>query len=344
MRSQRKLAIRVPLERGESVRRRLKELGILDVSRKPRREDNFLLIPITHWIDSLSGLGEPVETELEEVEKRKGLWEELENLLGDEIQKIARSFDVVGDIAILEIDQDLIQRRGREIGEIFLKHLKNVRVVLAKGSEVSGEFRIRKYIHLAGERRTETVHREHDCLFKLDLEKVYFSPRLAYERMRVAEEVGDGEVVLDMFAGIGAFAITIARHSGASRVYAIDKNPHAYRYMVENIRLNKVENKVVPILGDSRNAPSLIGEKVDRVIMDNPTMSFEFLDIALKSLGKNGGIIHFYCIGRSFEEVEGNLSEIFSDLEVDYMVEERRVVREYAPRVYHMVLDLLVIP
>src|SRR6266852_2812203 len=129
----------------------------------------------------------------------------------------------------------------------------NVRAVFAKSGEVSGAERIMPLRYIAGENRTYTVHREHGCSFKVDLSKVFFSPRLSAEHQRIAHLVDKGERVVDMFTGVGPFAILIAKRVGDVRVEAIDANPQAIELVRENLRLNKVESKVHAHLGDARN-------------------------------------------------------------------------------------------
>ena len=79
--------------------------------------------------------------------------------------------------------------------------------------------------------------------FMVDVEKCYFSPRLSTERARIADLVEDGEVVLNMFAGVGPYSITIAKRKKAE-VYSNELNEAAYRLHLENNRLNKVEERI----------------------------------------------------------------------------------------------------
>ncbi|MEK6978281.1 MAG: class I SAM-dependent methyltransferase family protein, partial [Candidatus Hydrothermarchaeota archaeon] len=196
-------------------------------------------------------------------------------------------------------------------------------------------------VHLAGEERGVAVHLEHGCQYKMDIRKVYFSPRLGYERRRVLERVDKGETVVDLFAGVGPFSIPLAKYRGA-KVYAVDINPAAVDYLRENVRLNKVEGLVVPLLGDCRAVtPRGVA---DRVIMNLPKRSLEFLDVALGAL-KGGGIIHLYAIAPQedlYTALEGEIRKAFQGLGKGMEVLERRVVRPYSPRQYHVVLDIKV--
>jgi len=257
------------------------------------------------------------------------------------------SFDIIGDIAILKFIGGFLEDAG-VIARRLLEELPNVRVVLGQVSPVSGVFRVRKLVWLAGENRFETVHREYGCLFKVDLSKCYFSPRLQFERFRIAKLVKPNEVVINMFAGVGCFSIIIAKYSSASKIYSIDLNPHAYNYMCENIRLNKVENRVVPILGDAKEI--ILNRLVDvanRVLMPLPEKAYEYLDYALKAL-KGEGYIHYYDFVKSGKNENPikkgvlKVSEKLKSLNVDFEIGFGRVVRSVGPRNYQIVLDIFV--
>jgi len=274
----------------------------------------------------------------------RNLREALEGKLSDlEVKLLGRSFDIVGDVGIVKIPEPLLQKK-KLIGEALMSVHKNLRTVLMQTSPVSGEFRTRKLEVIAGDPNTETVHKEYGCLFKVDLSKVYFSPRLATERMRISSLVRPSEVVVNMFAGVGCYSIIMAKHSDVGKVYSIDKNPVAVRYMHENVRINKVGGKVVPICGDAGEViEKQLRGKADRVLMPLPESAREFLDSALTALRPQGGVIHFYDFGEDPDPFGPSIKfvrERLSERRVE--VTSKRIVRSYAPRVYHIVLDLLI--
>ena len=136
-----------------------------------------------------------------------------------------------------------------------------------------------------GERKSETIHKEYGCVFKIDLKKAYFSPRLSYERLRIAKLVKPGEVVLNMFAGVGCYSISIAKHSEPLKVFSIDINPVAFQLLHENSRLNRVEAVVVPIQGDAKQViDTELLNVADRVLMPLPERANEYLDSAFSAL------------------------------------------------------------
>ncbi|MGI0085819.1 MAG: class I SAM-dependent methyltransferase, partial [Nitrososphaerales archaeon] len=148
-------------------------------------------------------------------------------LTGKEISLLCSAFDVIGDIAIIKVPKELA---GKEeiIAAQILSRMKNVVTVLNQVSNVEGEFRTRGLKFVAGEKKFETIHKESGCLFKVNVETVYFSPRLSTERERISELIGDGERVFNMFAGVGTFSIIAAKRKKCV-VESVDMNPEAIR-------------------------------------------------------------------------------------------------------------------
>jgi tRNA (guanine37-N1)-methyltransferase len=219
----------------------------------------------------------------------------LEGKLGPgELERLPRAFDIIGDVALIEIPDEL-DSREKLIAETVLKVHKNIKTVCRKMGVRSGELRLRKLKVIAG-KGTETVHREHGAMYRLDVMKTYFSPREATERQRVAEQVGPGETVLVMFSGIAPFGIAIARkQEKVAKVYCIELNRDACEYAEDSIRMNKLGHKVVPICGDVKEETKQFYGKCDRVIMPLPKEAHLFLPEAIRCLKKEG-IIHFYHV------------------------------------------------
>jgi len=276
--------------------------------------------------------------------KPKNLKEALrDDLTEAELEELGSSFDIVGDIAVIKLSEPLLDRKEL-IGKALMEVHGNLNTVLRQTGPVSGEFRTRDLEVISGEPKTETEHKEHGCIFKVDLSKVYFSPRLARERFRIAQEVRSGEVVTNMFAGVGCYSLIIAKHADPEKVYSIDKNGVAVEYMRENIRINKLGESVIPIEGDAREAINEhLAGKSDRVLMPLPEFAREFIGSAFKTLKPEGGVIHFYdygeepdLFGPSFEFVRSAASGRSVELK------EKTIVRSYAPELYHVVLDLAI--
>jgi tRNA (guanine37-N1)-methyltransferase len=208
------------------------------------------------------------------------------------------SFDIIGSkekaIAIIEIRDDVDEKQAAE--EIMKKH-KNIATVLKKTSERKGVMRKREYEFILGDKNTEVIHRESGCRFKLDITKTYFSNREVTERQRIADMVKPGENVLVMFGGIGPFAIVIAkRQKEVEKVVSIEINPKAHEYAKENVKLNKLEGKVIPILGDVNKKCNEFFYEMDRVIMPLPHEAINYLNLAKRCLKEKGGVIDLYII------------------------------------------------
>ena len=269
-----------------------------------------------------------------------------EFLPSDELVYVYNSYDIVGDIVIVRLT-DKSRKRGQIIAKAIMSVHRNVKTVLAQTSPVHGDFRLRKMEYIAGENKTTTVHRESGCLFTVNVGECYFSPRLFYERMRIAKQVRTGEVVVNMFAGVGCFSIVIAKHSNAEEVYSIDINPAANQNMQENVRLNKAYGEVIPVLGDAKDViEKRLCHVADRVLMSLPEKAFEYLPYALLALKKSGGWIHYYDFEHAkknespVEKVKLKVSEKLEGLRVAFEIPFGRVVRSTGPNWYQIVLDI----
>jgi len=259
---------------------------------------------------------------------------------------IPSGHEEIGDICLLRLPEELSDFYP-EIGKAVLERHPHFRVVAVRTGRIINEERVGEVRVIAGENRTETVHSEYDCMYKLDLTKVFFTPRLSYEHNRVAKLVRSGEVVLNMFSGIGSFSILIARRVKNCKVFSVDINPSAIEYLEENIRLNKVEDKVIAILGDAAEIeePTL----ADRIIMPLPLKAYDCLEIAAKKITP-GGTIHYYDtvpargtktqqLDKLSERVTTRLEKLNLEIEIPY----KRRIRSLNPGFYLSVLDIRVL-
>jgi len=180
----------------------------------------------------------------------------------------------------------------------------------------------------------------------LDPSKVYFSPRLSQEHRRIAQQVKDRELIVDMFAGVGPFAIQIAKTHKTVTVYAIDLNPDAINFLNKNVSVNNVEGKVIPVLGDARTViEERLTDVANRVIMNLPERAVEFIDSACKSLKADGGIIHYYSFESEpnvLEKATEKLTEavIDSNRRVERILSSR-LVRPVAPHEWQIGIDAI---
>lgn len=332
------LCVRVRKEDAERVRRELIRLCAINFDYSPFASEEYVYFPVKNEVNGY----EIEEREFERSKKQpRSLKEGLKGILTEEeINSLITSFDVIGDIAIIEIPKSL---KGKEsiIANTLLKIHRNIKVVLRKSGEVEGVFRVRKLDIIGGEKRTETIHKESGCRFKLDVQKVYFSPRLIYERKRIAELVKPYETILVMFAGVGPFPIIIGKKNPSTKIYAIELNPIAFNYLKENILLNKTEN-IIPIYGDVREViPKMFINMADRVLLPLPKGAEEFLKEAFLA-GKKNCIFHFYSFvsrERAFKEVEEKIYEVAERNGKKIKIINKRVVRPYSPSTLQVVVD-----
>ncbi len=271
----------------------------------------------------------------------KSLTALLADLGSSKIKQVPRAYDIVGDIAIIELPPEL-EEDSHQIGAALLTLHNRLKSVYTKTGPVSGEYRLRRLRLIAGEEKSETIHRENGCLLKVNIAGTFFNPRLGGERRRVAKQVSQKERVLDMFAGVGPFSILIAKLAQA-KVYAVDLNPEAVKCLQENVQLNNVEDRVKIFESDAARLPSKLNGKIDRVIMNLPEKSSDFLDAACRVLKPQGGVIHFYSFQHEPEVVVKAEKLLCSSVErygrAVVKIQLARSLREIAPRTYQVVID-----
>jgi tRNA (guanine37-N1)-methyltransferase len=281
---------------------------------------------------------------------RKRLSKTLSSVLSSEdLGKVHNSFDIVGDIAIIRLPRTS-PVNAKTAAEAIMSAHRNVKTVLLQASPVTGDLRLRRLTHVAGEDKTSTVHREFGCLFAVDVAKCYFSPRLSHERMRVAGIVEPNETVVNMFAGVGCFSIVIAKHSSAAKVFSIEVNPAAFQFTQENIRLNRVYGKVTPLLGDSKEiVNSRLQHVADRVLMPLPEKALEYLPCAVSALKSSGGWIHYYGFEHAnktespAEKAKLKVAKALEALGAIFEMPSVRVVRHTGPNWFQLAADIQII-
>jgi len=266
----------------------------------------------------------------------------LENILSSkESEELISAFDQIGSIIIVRIP-DSLSHKKKIIGETLLNEVKIVRSVFYQSSAVEGDFRTRNLEILAGEDNTETEYKEFGCRFIVDVKNAFFSPRLSTERERIAKLAQDGEVLTNMFAGVGMFSIMAAKKKKCT-VYSLDLNPTASKLCERNIALNKLAGKVISINGDaSKIIEAQLIDKSDRTLTLLPERSDEFLESAIKTT-KSGGIIHYYSHMHADKKSDAEkLSEehYLKITPVKSEILDSKIVRAVGPRYYQTVVDV----
>lgn len=309
------------------------ENGLMNMEYRIKAGDDYGYIPINEDVDDY----EIVDIELEPMKRVPHNFSELleGELTEEEIENLRTSFDTIGDIVILEIPEDL-QDKKFKIGEAALKFTKR-RSIYMKKSAIKGTTRVRDLEFLAGVDDSVTIHKEHGARLKLDVREVYFSPRLATERKRVMQSVREGEEILDMFCGIGPFPIVIARNKNVE-ITSVDINESAIRYLDENIRMNKLKGSITTFTGDVREVSKSFKSKFDRIIMNLPGLAYTFLDVAV-DLIKDGGIINYYEFSDSYEQGIKRLTDAANAVGKDVEIINCRKVKSTSPGEWHVAID-----
>jgi tRNA wybutosine-synthesizing protein 2 len=337
------LGASVPREKAEELRRRLALLHQVDKKHAIVEDGDRIVIPLVSVPDSdlldrfhasllegaFSQRGSFVDP-IDEIRASAVIPEELK-------ARLPGKWELFGDVGVLRLEPAL-EKYESEIARAYASVL-HLKTVLREVGPIQGEYRRPTMKVLVGS-DTVAVHVENRILYKLDVSDIMFSSGNQEERLRMAGLRCDSETVVDMFAGIGYFSLPLAVYQKPRRVVACEINPRAYGFLVENIRLNKVESIVEPVLGDNRDLP---GESIaDRVIMGYVKTTHEFLHTALRLI-KDGGVIHYHetcpnelLPGRPLQRLEeatapGSMHVLRS-----------KTIKSYAPGVSHVVLDVRV--
>ena len=274
-------------------------------------------------------------------EKLKG------KLTEEQLALLPRGFQTLGKVIILKLNQKLLIQK-KLIGEVCLELFPKIKSVYVNLGKIIGTFREPEKIELiAGEDNPIVEHKEHDVIYRFDITKIMFSKGNVNERRFLATLVKKREIIVDMFAGIGYFSLPIAKHSAAERIYSIELNPESYKFLVENIKINRLEDKIIPINGDCKQEVlelSKTGVRADRVIMGVFPAPKEYIKEALTLTKDNGSIFHYEGVveKEKYTTLFEDFNEVAESNHYKCELNSYRFVKSYGPNLFHTVLDIFV--
>jgi tRNA (guanine37-N1)-methyltransferase len=226
-------------------------------------------------------------------------------------KNVFHAFDVLGNIAIAKFPKDTKLKDKKQFANKILRDNKSIKTVLEKVGKFKGRLRKLSTNFIAGENTKEVLYRENNCIFRFNIDKTYFSPRLSNERKEITSMIKKNEIVLVMFAGVAPFSITIAKNSPAKIVFSNEINREANKYAELNISLNKVKDKVELINGDIKKVAPKLEQKFDVIVMPRPQLKDTFLESAFK-LSKKGTRIYYYDFCKE-DEIEDIKEKIWAE-------------------------------
>ena len=347
------IGVKIRKRDGERVHRLLVAHGLFGRGFLPLQGEEWLIFPVREGVDTdalhsvLKGFGwELVQTEFKRSErKHRSLEETLKGKLPNHLLvKLPQSFDQIGDVVIVDFHPDLNEYLS-VIAQGFLEAFPTIKAVYAKVGGVHGVTRVRSLKLLAGVDKDWVVHKEYGLRLWINFKQVYFSPRLSEEHRRVAKQVRDGEIVVDLFGGVGSFSLHISQLAQA-KCYSVDINPVAIECLRKSKEHNKLRGEVIPVHADARIwVKQMPTNFADRVIMNHPSQAHEFLEEATRII-KPGGVLYFYTFARIKDWREHGLQILrdglnATDWEVAEVLGARRV-RQYSPSHHHVCLEVRV--
>lgn len=326
------LAEKVPLEKAQKVKTELILKNILDKNYKPKKTKSHIFFPIKEQYEN------SVEIDLERIEKTS-LHDRLSEMLTEsELNLLKLGRDIIGTIAVLEIDPTLRQKEI-EIAKAILQSQSSIKTVVRKDTKHQGKYRLQLYKYLAGEKTTTTTHVENGIKITLDLNKAYYSPRMATERKRIKDLVQPNENILVLGGGVGPYALTIAKKTSAKTITSIEHNAKAVEYEKQNARLNKIKN-LTSKCADANKYLIETNKIFDRIVIPAPDNSEIFLKNAEKKITKKG-FIHHYFFSRP-EDISVEKSKIEKIFTKQCKIENTTRCGSHAPGVYRYCMDICI--
>ncbi len=346
--------IEVPKESAQKAHTAMLNCSCLGATLRPLRTENTVIFPLSKM---------PGKKQLSALKKIPGLklvrkkfprreaqmtWKGAlrVTLTPRQMKLVPSSFESLGDVAIIEVPHGL-KGKEKNLGKALLESNSQFKSVFMKTGAHTGIFREEPVKLIAGKKTKFANYLEHGCMFRISIGRVFFSPRLSTERLRIAKLIKPKEKIAALFAGVGPFPIVFAKYSQMEKAIAVELNPTAVEDMEHNITLNKAQGKVEAVLGDVKelsHSPVYAG-KFDRAVMPLPKGGEDFLEDAIRYIKPSGGVVHYYqFVPRQdpYTATHAQIATACGRLDRSFEVLQERQVREYAPDIIQVVVDFRV--
>jgi tRNA (guanine37-N1)-methyltransferase len=343
------LVTKTPLREAQKVKQVIIKNNLLNSEYLLEKDSKFIYFPLNIKKTQISAIKKKIKTTIiNKSLKKKTQPPTLQELLKNKFTKkelslIPSSQERVGSILILEIPRELIKKETH-LAKAFLETVQGIITVVKKEHFHEGTYRLRKVRVLAGKKTKETTHTESGIKLKLDLEKTYFSARSANERLRISKLIKPNEEILIMFSGAAPYPLVLAKNSSVKKIWGIEINPLAHQYALNNVKLNKLESKIIIQNGDVRELLPKIKKKFDRIIMPLPKTAEEFLDVALKK-AKPNTIIHLYAFlnETDISKEAKVIKEICNQNKHKVRVLRKVKCGQFSPNIFRVCFDLKIL-
>ena len=225
------------------------------------------------------------------------------------------------------------------VGQVLLDNNPQIRTVVNKTNNIDETFRFFKMEILAGDDDLMATMKENGCQFTFDYSKVYWNSRLATEHRALVGLFHPGDIVLDVFAGVGPFSLPAAKKGCI--VHANDLNPAAFHSLQNNAEINKLSIQCYNMDGRDfirKMAADIIcnpsQQKLVHIIMNLPASAVKFLDVFHSVNIQSRPTIHCYHFSKAEDAKKDTVDVVNKTLGVELVDGSFAIhqVRDVAPK------------
>ena len=230
-------------------------------------------------------------------------------LSSDQLAALPKKWHLIGHVLMLQAVDPILSPVLEQVGAAYLE-CRQIKAETIVVEEITphGELRVPSVRRVAGREETLTKHTEDGVRYWIDPVRVMFSSGNGTERMHFHSQIklDDGDICVDMFAGVGYFSIPLALGNASTagvEIYSLEKNPDSCRFLRMNVAENHVEHVVRVFEGDNRTVGEEAVGRANRVLMGYIPTPVQFISRALEFLDPRiGGVVHYHFVS-SVEEV-----------------------------------------